>query len=183
MSFPGSVGKPRPRLKFRPHSWATLNLTQARVAEQLSFLAACRGRDSPSGARYATPSQRYLAHQVGRCERTVRRAVRRLKQLQAISVTHRRRVQGVWQSNLYTVAKWVHQAAAQFTAVARALSHHRTQVSDKLPPQKVERCHRGLLRGPPVASDPPEMASRPLGRSIQSWLDRVRAPKTAPVGS
>lgn len=77
-----------------------------RIIEQIDFLSRLQAKKSPTGARYCNPGQAWLARTLGRSRQTINVRIRRLYHLGILSVTHRRKVEGRWQTNLYKIVQY-----------------------------------------------------------------------------
>lgn len=76
-----------------------------RLIEELVYLSRLQSKKSPSGAKYCCPSEIYLAKKLGVRREAVSRHVSKLARLGVLEVTHRRKVRGMWQTNLYRVRR------------------------------------------------------------------------------
>lgn len=78
-------------------------MTRAQIVllDLLLDLMCCTSRHAPSGAFYAFPSQKFLASRLGMSRPWVSRSVGQLAAHGLIHITHRRKVQGCWKTNLY----------------------------------------------------------------------------------
>lgn len=102
----------------------------------LNFLCEVKGRKSPTGARYANPSQDYLAKRFGVCRATINRALRRLHCLGLIRIQHRRKSQGHWMTCLYTMVRPAAWAAQAVHNLFSRLAHRVTNSSHLVSSQK-----------------------------------------------
>lgn len=80
-----------------------ITATQIRILEQIDYLSRQQAKRSRWGARYCCPGQAYLARKIGVHPVTVSKAVTDLADKGILSVTHRRKVRGIWQTNLYRI--------------------------------------------------------------------------------
>lgn len=77
-----------------------------RIIEQIDFLCRLQAKRSPTGARYCNPGQAWLATRLDRSRQTICTRIRKLYLLGILSVTHRRKKQGHWQTNLYKIVQY-----------------------------------------------------------------------------
>lgn len=93
----------------------------------LSWLHAVRGG---RGRAYCAPSQGFLARVIGRCSRSVRRALRRLEAAGLIVSVRRRPLCGKPQTNLYELGKRLLAAIYSHTVPKTLKNRMRTKMSD-----------------------------------------------------
>lgn len=94
-----------------------------RIIEQIHFLSRLQAKRSPTGARYCNPGQAWLAGRLGRSRQTICRRVRKLYHLGILDITHRRKKQGHWQTNLYKIVQWPKWGVARVSNLLRTLAH------------------------------------------------------------
>ena len=104
-----------------------------RIVEQVKFLSDLTARRSKTGARYAFPSQQWLATKFGVRRETVNRHMRRLWRLGVMNVTHRRKCQGRWMTNLYTIVQSKYWAVVRMSRVLCGWTHRVTKKSHIAP--------------------------------------------------
>lgn len=78
-----------------------------RLLEEIDYLSRCQAKHGKTGARYCFPSEAYLAQKLSRCREVISRHVSKLSRLGVLSVIHRRKVRGHWQTNLYRIVSSV----------------------------------------------------------------------------
>ncbi len=82
--------------------WLQLDGIDFRLLDELNFLSGLQKKKT--GAFYCQPSREYLAAKVGVCVATISRHTTKLKGMNLLDKVVRRKVHGVWQTNLYKVA-------------------------------------------------------------------------------
>ncbi len=134
----------------------SLTKTELLLYELLISIMKSTSRRIPSKAFYACPSQRWLAKRLNRSREWVSTSVRKLHRMGLIDVTHRRKVLGYWQTNLYRVGAalkkgWKSLKSAFLLSLVRVnkTSHivHEKQIS-----RKEIRTLRDLSHDPPDES-------------------------------
>lgn len=100
---------------FDVHTYHRLDGHDFRLLDELAYL--CKLRQKHVGASYCTPSTSYLSAKLGIVRESVSRHITKLTKLGILSVTHRRKRDGTWLTNLYKIVKWeawrIHGAIAQ----------------------------------------------------------------------
>lgn len=76
-----------------------------RVLDEITYLIRCRLKKDRRAAQYCAPGRAYLAGKIKVSIRTISRSLTKLHRLGIIKRVQRRRKDGVWQTNLYTVRK------------------------------------------------------------------------------
>lgn len=104
-----------------------------RIVEQVKFLSDLTARRSKTGARYAFPSQQWLATKFGVRRETVNRHMRRLWRWGVMNVTHRRKCQGRWMTNLYTIVQSKYWAVVRMSRVLGGWANRVTKKSHIAP--------------------------------------------------
>ena len=107
-----------------------------RIVEQLHYLVNVRCSHSSSKARYAFPSQSWLAERLGVSRETVCRRISRMSSLGILRVIHRRKVQGHFRSNLYIIVRFVQWGVQRVLHTLRRVAHRVTERSHIAPPQR-----------------------------------------------
>ena len=102
----------------------------------LRFLDKQRQRRTGSKASYSFPRQCWLAQRLGVRRETVCRHVARLRERGILKVTHRRKVQGFFQSCLYTIVRFEHWGWFRLREALRRSDHHVTKSSLIVPSQR-----------------------------------------------
>jgi hypothetical protein len=132
-----------------------LNATCQLVLQLINSLCKTTQTKSPSKAFYCFPSEDWLARRIGKSRVQVSRSVSRLKMLGLISITYRRKVRGIYQTNLYRLGRALLFALNKAKALKNGLSYRVTsmlhRVSNTLisKEQKGLRQHlKGQVRGP-----------------------------------
>lgn len=83
-----------------------------------------RARSSPTGSAYAWPSQEYIASITGLSREWVSKSISSLAAKGLILVTHRRKVKGVWQTNLYRIGAVLWASIKKLTHCISSILHH-----------------------------------------------------------
>lgn len=107
-----------------------------RVLEQIDFLSKLQARKSPTGARYCNPGQAWLAKTLGRSRQTINVRVRKLYHLGILSITHRRKKQGHWQTNLYKIVQYTGWGWARVHNLLTTLRNRVKKAGHIAPPPK-----------------------------------------------
>jgi hypothetical protein len=117
-----------------------------RILEYLMYLCKIQAKKSPTGARYAYPSEAHLASKLDTTRETISRHVSKLSRLGVIAVTHRRKVRGHWQTNLYRIVSHSWWKVQQVIALLRGKHGRKGQESltstPQLQHQRRENHHR-----------------------------------------
>lgn len=107
-----------------------------RIIEQINFLSRLQAKRSPTGARYCNPGQAWLAGRLDRSRQTICTRIRKLYHLGILDVTHRRKKQGHWQTNLYKIVQYPRWGVARVSNLLRTLSNRVKNTRHIAPPQK-----------------------------------------------
>jgi hypothetical protein len=107
-----------------------------RILEYLMYLCKLQAKKSPTGARYAYPSESHLANKLDTTRETISRHVSKLSRLGVIAVTHRRKVRGHWQTNLYRIVSHVWWKVQQAISQLRGKTHRVTPTSHLTTPMR-----------------------------------------------
>ncbi len=95
------------------------------------------------------------------CRETISDAVRKLEKLGILDVTRRRKIHGVWQTNLYKIKSWIWWRLGKALRSLRTTPHRVTQVSHISNPMRENKDQEGNKDGP-------------IGLFSQKILDRWR---------
>lgn len=114
---------PDNRFHFPAETWKQLDGVDLRLLEEIAYLSDLQRKKSPTGARYCCPSELYLSQKIGVRREAISRHVNKLAELGVLSVTHRRKKGGNWQTNLYKVVKWVYWKVRQAVSGLRGKLH------------------------------------------------------------
>lgn len=142
------------------------------VLEQVQFLCALQGQRSPSGAQYAVASQRWIAGKLGVCRETVNRSVQHLVACGLLTVRHRRKVHGHWQTNVTMMRSWVGKAYAKVVKFARSHISHVRKKSHIAPPKG-----DALSSSPPLEREAPAISDE-TKVSFQDFIKTLEAKKS-----
>lgn len=97
-----------------------------RLLEEIDFLSRCQAKKSIIGAKYCTPSEKYLSKKSNLSRENVSRHITKLKKLGILSVTHRRPKNGRWTTNLYKIVSYVFWRVGGFLKRLRSRPHRVT---------------------------------------------------------
>ena len=101
-----------------------LTASEFNIIYLLFDLCHFRAKSSPTGSAYAWPSQEYIASKVNRSREWVSKSISSLAEKGLVLVTHRRKVKGVWQTNLYRVGAVLWASIKKLTHCISSLLHH-----------------------------------------------------------
>jgi len=141
---------PHPR-QFDLKTYRQLDGPDIRLLEELNHLSRIQGKKSPTGAKYCCPSEMYLSKKVGIARENISRHVTKLTKLGILAVTHRRKLHGNWQTNMYRIVSWVWWRLRQATEKLRSLPSRVTQPSHISIPVR-ENESRSPKEGAPTAN-------------------------------
>lgn len=142
------------------------------VLELIQFLGGLQSKRSPSGAHYVVASQLWIARKLGVRRETVNRSVRHLLALGLLTVKHRRKVQGHWQTNVTMLRSWVGKAYAKVVKFARSHVSHVRKKSHIAPP-------KGEAISPPLPFEgTPPPVSDETKVSFQDFIKSLEAKKS-----
>jgi biotin operon repressor len=139
--------KDHPR-RFDHKTFNKLDGYDLKILEQIYFLSQCQAKKSPTGAKYCTPSEKYLGKQLGISRESVSHHVVKLNKLGVLDVTHRRKVQGRWQTNLYKIVSWIWWRIRQATKSLRTRPHRVKPASHITTPVRVNNNLENQKGGP-----------------------------------
>ena len=80
-----------------------LSRAEIYTADLILDLCRCTSKKIPSRAMYSCVGQKWLARRVGVTREWISKCVSKLSRLGILRITHRRRVAGIWRTNLYRV--------------------------------------------------------------------------------
>jgi hypothetical protein len=115
--------------KFDQQTLNQLTGTQLRLLEAIQYDARCTAKHSPTGAKYSVKPQAYFAKLLGVCRESISDAVQGLSKLGILEVTYRRKLKGMWQTNLMKIRSWVWWRFAKAIQTLRRAPHRVTQTS------------------------------------------------------
>lgn len=75
------------------------------ILRKIVYLSILHGHNSPNRTIYATPGEAWLARATGLHRVTVSRRIGFLSKKAILAITYRRKVKGLWQTNLYRFGK------------------------------------------------------------------------------
>jgi len=78
-----------------------LNSTDLKVLDLIVCMCRCQSKKSESRTSYCYPSEPWIGTKLSRTRETISRSVSKLHKMELLSVIHRRKYKGVWQTNLY----------------------------------------------------------------------------------
>jgi biotin operon repressor len=113
---------PHPR-RFDHKTFQQLDGYDLKLLEEIHFLSQLQAKKSPTGAKYCNPSQVYLSKKLGISRESISHHVTKLHKLGVLDVTHRRKLHGRWQTNLYKIVSWVWWRIRQAMKALRTLPH------------------------------------------------------------
>lgn len=159
-------------LRYDQKTERQLDGLDIRLLELLRFLCGCQAKKSPIGARYCCPSELYLAGKLDVCRKTISLHVVKLRKLGVLSVTHRRQIRGVWQTNLYKIISSCWWRLGQVLQQFRKQSHRAQSLEHKAYPM------REILNSETPASRP-SGSFTPLKEAIAQYAPHLLLPKPA----
>ena len=121
---------PHPR-QFDEETYRQLDGYDIRLLEEIEFLSKLQAKKSITGAKYCCPSEIYLSKKVGIARENISRHISKLSRLGILAITHRRKLRGNWQTNMYRIVSWVWWRLRQATQTLRSLPSRVTQPSHK----------------------------------------------------
>jgi DNA-binding MarR family transcriptional regulator len=107
-------------------------------------LCYCTSKKSHSGAWYCYPSEEWLARRTGRSRVQISRSVQRLSKMGLIDLTHRRKVRGVFQTNLYRLGRNLLAMLNKAKSLINRSSHRVTFELHKVPNTILVKNQQGL---------------------------------------
>jgi len=134
--------------RFDHKTFNKLDGYDLKILEQIYFLSRCQAKKSPTGARYCTPSEKYLGNQLGISRESVSHHVVKLNNLGVLDVTHRRKLHGRWQTNLYKIVSWIWWRIRQATKSLRTRPHRVKLASHIATPVRVNNNRMEEKGGP-----------------------------------
>lgn len=153
------AGHPR---KFDQETYNQLTGLDARLLEQINYDCKARAKASKTGARYSTKAEAYYAKILGCCRETISDHICKLKRLGILDVTRRRKVRGMWQTNMYRVRNWT-----WWRLGALLQSLHKT------PSRETKVSHKADRRTDIRPEE--DLSGAPVGALLQQILDRWTA--------
>lgn len=93
--------------RFDQETYNQISGLDARLLEQIDFDCRQQAKRSRTGARYSTHSEAYYAKVLGVRRETISHHVCHLANLGILEITRRRKVRGVWQTNMYKIKSWI----------------------------------------------------------------------------
>jgi len=160
-----------------------------RLLEEIQFISRLAAKKSPTGARYAVCSEAYLAKKVHLTRANVSRHISKLASLGILSVTHRRRARGRWQTNLYKIVNWMWWPIGKLMRSLRPKWHQIRNAFAKNPAQPppqdkgiaspcaANSTHNNLYErdnNPPLS----EKAQAFVNGILERWRSRATDPKS-----
>jgi len=116
--------------------WNKLTGLDARLLEQLAYLARLQRAKSPTRAAYCTPGRKWLAQRLDCHPDTISRHTTKLRDLGIIDKKQRRPVSGEWQTCLYAITHPLGWKFAQLRAVIHRVANRLTKGADIASPQR-----------------------------------------------
>lgn len=121
---PYNPPQPTHPIRVDQETLSKLDMLDYRLLSYLDFLSSCQAKKSPTGARYCNPGEKHLAEKLGVTRETISHHITKLTKLGVLSTTHRRKLRGVWQTNLYYVRRMASWAAGKLLAFLREAGNH-----------------------------------------------------------
>lgn len=110
--------------------WNHLTGLDARLLEQLAFLARLQRARSPKGAAYCTPGRAWLATRLDCHPDTISRHTAKLQALGILDKRQRRPISGIWQTCLYAITSPLGWRFAALRATIARVANRLTNSTD-----------------------------------------------------
>ena len=134
-----------------------MNSTDLYILDKLMSMYRSQAKKSRSRAGYAYPGERWLGEITGRCRETISRSVTKMENMGLISITHRRRRNGYWQTNLYQIGAKLLEIIGYSAYIVRGLIN---RVTSK--PHIVNNSHITLRSNSPKKDFSDNLISNPI---------------------
>jgi biotin operon repressor len=102
-----SVPNNRHERRFDQATYNTLTGLDARLLELIRYNSKYVQKKSHTRAEYSYQPQSYWAKKLGCCRATINRRIARLRKVGILEITRRRKLRGLWQTNLTKIRNWV----------------------------------------------------------------------------
>lgn len=130
-----------------------LNGTDCKILEIIEHMCRIQSKKSPSKAWYCYPSEEWIANKLGRTRETISRSIQKLSKLDLIYVTHRRKFQGRWQTNLYRLGVELLKILHRYKEAVKIFIHRVTSTSHIVKLNTVNKSNNDIKE--PLASKKP----------------------------
>ena len=146
-SSPAPAAEPHGR-RFDTDTYNQISGLDARLLEAINYDCKREAKHRASGARYSTKSEAYFAKILGVCRETISHRICHLERLGILSVTRRRKVRGVWQTNLYKITSWVWWRLGKLLKGLRQSPSRVKQLPHKANPMRENKYQEEEIKGP-----------------------------------
>lgn len=139
--------------KDQATQWLAFSGPALKLLDIIDYLARQQSKRSKTGAYYATPSRAWLAQRIGCSVRTVSRAIAELTAAGWLLRSQRRRIGGVYQTNLYRLAAAGRRGAARLHYLLKGVLHRGPRMAhkqDEITSRQEESAPRRGGAGPPA---------------------------------
>ena len=106
-----------------------LSATDIQIFDIISSMCKSQGKKGRSGAWYCFPGEKWIAEKIGRSRERVSKSVQRLQRLRLIDITHRRKREGHWQTNMYRLSLNIMRGLGELRHWFSSVFHRVTQPS------------------------------------------------------
>lgn len=127
-SLTDTSARSHPR-RFDRDTYNQLTGLDARLLEAIDYDCRLTAARSPTRAKYSVKPEAYFAKILSVSRETISHHVTKLSKLGVLEVTHRNRVRGVWQTNMYRIRSWVWWRLAKLLRSLRSTPHRVKQPS------------------------------------------------------
>jgi len=135
--------------RFDQETYNQLTALDGRLLEAIHYDCRIMRAHSPQRASYSVKPQAYFAKILGVTRETVSDHYRKLEKLGILAITHRRKIHGLWQTNLTRIVSWIWWRLGKVLRKLRGTPHRVTQLSHIATPKRVND-NREPLKGGPV---------------------------------
>ena len=131
--------KPSHPRRFDRQTYNKLDGLSVRFLELMHYDMMQQAKKSPIGAHYSIKPEAWFAKCLGVCRETISHVVTKLDGLGILDVTHRDKVRGIYQTNMYKIRSWVWWKLAKLLRSLRKTSHRVKEASHLSNPEGVKK--------------------------------------------
>lgn len=147
------------------HLIPRLRASDVKVLNVLFGLFRARAAREPRRALYVVPGQKYMALKTSLNRSTISRSVSLLQRLKILSVTNRRAVDGIYQTNLYAIGS---EVAKLLTRFCKRLKNGAPSRVRKTAHKDKHHLYSGFRSG-----DFPTLSTGPPGKGMSAVADII----------